>query len=144
MHTIDANVFLRTLAAHQPDHGTCRTLLNQLQARATPIIVPRLLLNELAAGVRRTTGDAIRARVFAELWRTAPHLQFLPLDAPLEQAATEIAADYGLRGADAIYVAVARQYSCTLVTLDHEIERRAGSIVTVQSPAAALASLSPP
>jgi predicted nucleic acid-binding protein len=53
--TIDANVFLRTLAAHQADHMTCRTLLERLQALAIPIIVPRLLLTELAraCGARR-------------------------------------------------------------------------------------------
>jgi predicted nucleic acid-binding protein len=38
--TIDANMFLRTLAAHQADHMTCRTLLERLQALAIPIIVP--------------------------------------------------------------------------------------------------------
>lgn len=141
MITLDANVFLRTLAAHQSDHLTCRTLLERLHAMATPIIVPRLLLTELAAGVRRTTGDAMRARVFADLWRTAPHLQLLSIDAALEQVATEIAADYALRGMDAIYVAVARQHGCMLVTLDDEIRRRAGAIITVQTPAEALAQL---
>ena len=60
MYTIDANVFLRTLAANQPNHSICRALLDRLRDTATPIIVPRLLLTELAAGVRRTTGDAIR------------------------------------------------------------------------------------
>lgn len=57
--TIDVNVFLRTLAAHHADHLTCRTLLDRLHMPATPILVPRLLLTELAADVRRTTGDAL-------------------------------------------------------------------------------------
>ncbi len=94
--------------------------------------------------MRRTTGDALRARVFADLWRTAPHIQLLTLDATLEHAATEIAADYALRGMDAIYVAVARQQHTTFITLDDEVRRRAGMIITVQTPAEALATLPPP
>jgi hypothetical protein len=43
---------------------------------------------------------------------------------------------------DAIYVAVARRYSCALVTLDDDPHRRAGAVVTVLTPADALAQIS--
>jgi hypothetical protein len=49
-----------------------------------------------------------------------------------------------LRGADAVYAAVAQQAGCTLISLDHEHLTRLGSIVVVRTPAAALTDLVPP
>jgi hypothetical protein len=46
------------------------------------------------------------------------------------QEAAELAADYALRGADAVYVAVARRHNYTLVSLDREQRERAAAIVT--------------
>jgi hypothetical protein len=43
-----------------------------------------------------------------------------------------------------VYVAVARQYSCTLVSLDHEQRERSAAIITTCTPAEALAELQPP
>ena len=54
------------------------------------------------------------------------------------------AADYALRGMDAIYVAVAQQYGTTLITLDGDVLQRAGAGVTMQTPAQALAALAVP
>jgi predicted nucleic acid-binding protein len=61
----------------------------------------------------------------------------------LAQLSAEIAADYALRGADAVYVAVARRYNCTLVSLDREQRERAAALVQTRTPADALAELPP-
>jgi len=49
-----------------------------------------------------------------------------------------------LRGADAVYAAVAQQAGCTLISLDHEHLTRLGSIVIFRTPAALLAELISP
>lgn len=46
--------------------------------------------------------------------------------------------DRALRGADAVYVAVARRAGCTLVTLDREQRERAAPVVRTLTPAEAL------
>jgi predicted nucleic acid-binding protein len=66
------------------------------------------------------------------------------LDEALGYQARALRAQYGLRGADAVYAAVAQQVGCTLISLDHEHLTRLGSIVVVRTPAAALAELVPP
>ncbi len=76
--------------------------------------------------------------------RAMPHIQLIALDDMLIDTAAEIAADYALRGADATYVAVARQYNCTLVSLDREQRERSAAIVTTRTPAEVLAELQPP
>ena len=108
------------------------------------MIVPRLLLAEIAGLARRLTRDPIRARLVVDAWRTFTHVQIVSLDDTLIDTAAEIAADYALRGADATYVAVARQYNCTLVSLDREQRERAAAIVTTRTPGDVLAELQPP
>jgi predicted nucleic acid-binding protein len=59
----------------------------------------------------------------------------------LAQQAATIAAQSGLRGADAVYAAVAVQMGCTLITLDQEQLTRLTNVVVTQTPAIALATL---
>lgn len=140
MYTLDASVFTRTVDPTEPEHDTCAALFQHLHAEALPIVVPSLLLAEAAGAVSRARRDPIRARVFVATLRALPGLTLVPLDSDLAQRA----ADYRLRGADAVYDAVAQQFSTTLVTLDGEQRTRAATIVTVQTPAEALAELLPP
>jgi predicted nucleic acid-binding protein len=66
------------------------------------------------------------------------HIEFVVLDERLAQEAADIAADRGIRGADAVYVAVARRYGCALVSLDREQRERAALVVRALPPAEAL------
>ncbi|PDW05124.1 type II toxin-antitoxin system VapC family toxin [Candidatus Viridilinea mediisalina] len=141
MYTLDANIFVRDASPSDPEHATCHALMAQLYQRNTAIIVPYLVLAEIAGALSRSFRDPIRARLEVELLRDLHHIQFVPLDATVTQDAAEIAADRALRGADAVYVAVARRYGCALVTLDREPRERAASVVRTLTPAEALAEL---
>jgi predicted nucleic acid-binding protein len=141
MYTLDASVVGRDLDPSDPEHAVCHALIERLDQQTVPIIVPRLLLAEVAGLARRITRDPIRARLVADVWRTFAHVQLITLNDALLDAAADLAADYALRGADAVYVAVARQYNCTLVSLDREQRDRASVLVTTLTPADALARL---
>jgi hypothetical protein len=54
------------------------------------------------------------------------------------------ARDEALRGADAVYIAVARRYSSILVSLDREQRERAATVVTARTPTDVLTDLAPP
>jgi predicted nucleic acid-binding protein len=144
MYTIDASVYARDFDVRDPEHATCRALLARLAADATPVIVPLLLLAEISATISRERHDPIAARLAMDAIRAQPHLRLVPLDDGLAQEAAELAADYALRGADAVYVALARRYGCTLVSLDREQRERPAAIVTTRTPAEVLAELTPP
>ncbi len=141
MYTIDASVFVRDLDPTEPEHAVCHTLLERLDAAGLPIIVPVLLLAELAGTVSRTRRDPMRARVVVMGLRGLPHLTFVNLDDALAQEAADLAADHRLRSADAVYVAVARRYGTVLVTLDTEQRTRGAALVTALTPAEAFAQL---
>lgn len=65
----------------------------------------------------------------------APQLVLYELDHRRAATAANIAALWALRGADAVYVATARDAGATLITLDREILERAVSVVPIQTPA---------
>ncbi|MBN1629777.1 MAG: PIN domain-containing protein [Thermoleophilia bacterium] len=72
--------------------------------------------------------------------RQTSTVTMIPLDEPLAEEAAELAVTTQLRGGDAIYVAVARRYGGTLITVDDEQRLRAQSVVPIMLPAEFLAA----
>ncbi len=144
MYTVDASVWVNGFDQREAGHATSRQLLEVLRTRALPIIVPNLVLAEVAGAISRTRNDPVRAEAFATTLGRLPNVTVVALDEPLGYQARALAAQYGLRGADAVYAAVAQQTGCTLISLDHEHLTRLGSLVIVRTPAALLAELVPP
>ena len=141
-YTLDASVFLNAFNPYEVGHEESRRLLARMQDEGVPIIVPTLLLPEVAAAVGRGRDDTDLARRFAAGLRKLPHLILVPLDEALALQAADVAAQYRLRGSDAVYAAVALRFGSTLVTLDQEQRDRAAAIVPSRLPADALAEWS--
>lgn len=139
IYTIDASVFLNAFNPYEAGHEESRRLLARMQEQAVPIIVPTLLLPEVAAAVGRGRDDADLARCFATRLRKLPHLVLAPLDETLAQQAADVAAQYRLRGSDAVYATVALRFGSTLVTLDREQRDRVADVIPARWPAEALA-----
>jgi predicted nucleic acid-binding protein len=140
-YTVDASVFLNAFNPYEAGHEDSHRLLAQMQSRALPIIVPTLLLPEVAAAVSRGRQDEALARSFAMALRRLPHLVWVALDEVLARQAVDVAAQHCLRGSDAVYVAVAQRFGSTLITLDREQRVRVMGAVATQDPAQALAEL---
>ena len=138
-YTVDASVFLNAFNPYEVGHEASHRFLACLQEQAVPIIVPTLLLPEVAAAVSRGREDESLAREFAAALSRLPHLVWVPLDTTLAQQATGVAAQFRLRGSDAVYAAVALRFGTTLITLDREQRERVGKVLTARSPAKALA-----
>ncbi len=58
----------------------------------------------------------------------------VPLDYPIALRAAEIAIENRLRGADAVYVAVAEEFDADLVSWDTEMLQRSPEFVQTMSP----------
>ena len=142
--TLDASVVMNTFNPAEAGHAISLQLQTAIQSQAIEVIVPTLLLTEVAATIGRVLGDAPGARDFAMHLSRLPYLRFASLTRPLALEAANLAADYRLRGADAVYVAVARQFGTTLVTLDDQQRTRAAASISTCTPAEALEELVPP
>lgn len=134
-YTVDASVFLNAFNPYEAGHEESHRLLVQLQEEATPIIVPALLLPEVAAAVSRGREDKDLAREFATALSHLPHLVLVPLDTTLARQAVDVAAQYRLRGSDAVYAAVALRFGSTLITLDLEQRERVAALLPARHPA---------
>jgi predicted nucleic acid-binding protein len=56
-YTVDASVFLNGFNPYESGHEQSRRFLDLLREQGVPIIVPTLLLPEVAAAVSRGRGD---------------------------------------------------------------------------------------
>lgn len=79
--------------------------------------------------------------MFAVTLSRLPHVTVRVLDEACALSALTLAAQKGLRGADAVYAAVAHDTGSTLVTLDNEHLTRLIDLLPVCTPAVALAAL---
>lgn len=133
--TLDANVQVAAYLLNEPHRIPSRRFLDFALLQDVPFFCPVLILPECAAAVARATGSASEAATVLDNVRCLPTMRLIALDEPLAIRAAEIAAACRLRGADAVYVAVAERFSTTLITWDTEMLERAPAVVPTLSPA---------
>ena len=138
MYTIDASVHVSALNPAETEFATSLAFLTLVQRRQYPLFCPTLLPIEVAAAVARALNDAERATALATALRDWQNQTLVPLDEALMDRATNLAASTRLRGADAVYAAVAQQYNTMLVTLDRQQLQRLPPVIRVICPADAL------
>ena len=134
MTVVDASVWVSRLVPQGVHHAASRRWLEEQAAMGDLVIYPTLLLAEVAGAVSRRTGHAELAHQAVQLLLRLTQLRLVPLDSRLGRSAAQWAAEIGLRGADAVYVATAHHLNVPLVTLDREQRARAGRLVEVQFP----------
>ncbi len=131
---VDASVWVSSLVAQDTHHLSSRRWLQHHLAIGTSLIVPTLVLAEVAGAISRRTAITELGRQAAAEILHVPGLRLVPLDADLGEEAARVAADHRLRGADAVYVATAHMLSVPLSTLDEELEVRVGGFIAIVHP----------
>lgn len=134
MYTIDASVWVNSFDQQEMGHQDSRQLLVLLADSGISIIVPTLLLAEVSGAISRSRNSPVQAEAFAHSLRYLPNVELKPLTNKLTQQAYTIAARHSLRGADAVYAAVAWQHQTTLITLDREQLNRLPNLLMVRTP----------
>lgn len=125
---------------HEEGHAESLAILAAIQEGGDPVVVPTLLLPEVASAVARASDDSAGALQYANATAALSHLTLVSLSSTMARQAAELAATHQMRGADAVYLAVARRYGTTLVSRDDEQRSRGSAIVTCQTPEEALGS----
>jgi predicted nucleic acid-binding protein len=129
---------------HEEGHTESLAVLSAIQQTGEPVIVPTLLLPEIASAVARASDDSAGAMQYADATAALPHLTLVSLTPKMARQAADLAAAHRLRGADAVYVAIARRYGTILVTRDEEQRSRGSAVVTCQTPEDALSARQAP
>ena len=123
---------------HEHGHAASLRLLTAIHERADPVVVPVLVVPEIAAAVARASDDTAGALEYADATAALPHVTLVTLTPATARQAAELAATYQLRAADAIYLAVAHRYGTTLVSRDREQWTRGSAVVPCRTPEEAL------
>ena len=132
--TLDANVWVGALDLSDPASATCRACLLKAAEKSARLYSPWLLPVEVAATIGRKTRDARQGERAAEWVRRFPGHVWQPLSEACAATAEGFAANLFLRGADAIYVAVAHLSGSVLLTYDAEVLERAAKAARVMTP----------
>ena len=140
MLTIDASVWVNADSPTEQDSASSRLFLDRVAAASTPVYVPTLLRIEIAAAISRTRKDPVLAKDYSDKLAALPFVRWVPLDDALAERGAILAADLGLRGADAVYAAVALTHNCRLISLDREHLTRLPSAIDVRTPSQEFAS----
>lgn len=112
---LDASIWVLLVDPADRHH---RDVVDLIRRQATSLAALDLTLYEVgnAIGVKR--GDAREAKNVIDLLLACCDDRVVPCDAELVDSSLEIAAEHGLTAYDAAYVAAARRYDWTLVSVD--------------------------
>jgi len=141
---IDASVLVAAAIPDEPGHGSSLALVERCIQERVPFIGPAVVIPEVLGAITRITGRPRLGFQLLAAYRGRTEFSVLPVEVVLADSAGEIASLQRLKGCDAIYLALARDLTLPLVTLDREQRERAPEDVQVLTPNQALGELFAP
>ncbi|MSQ52631.1 MAG: PIN domain-containing protein [Betaproteobacteria bacterium] len=132
---LDASVWVAALIKKEQYHTESALFLSRLVQDRRAASVPILALVEVAAAIARQSRDSAAADTGLRFMRAQAWLSIYPVTESQGESAAAIAARQFLRGADAVYAALASQLGTPLVTWDKEMIERAAAVVPTLTPA---------
>ncbi len=116
MLTVDANVFVSANSSSEIQYEASVAFFSHTLQKLLLVQCPSLVVPETAAAMLRSTNNIILARSIAASINQLQSLSIVPLTENRATQAAEIAISYRLRGANAVYVAIAQEFGTTLIT----------------------------
>ncbi len=134
MAVVDASVYVALINAHEDAHAESWAWLREVYAGGEEIAAPVILVTEVAAAISRGLDEPALA------WRAVQQIlsrnvvELVPVATPMAERAADIAIDHRIRGADALYVALAEHRRDELITLDRQQLERGAVVITTRRP----------
>src|SRR5687768_12563208 len=107
MYCIDASVLLSAARGTEKYSEQSKNFLDTIRQKQQKIFLPEIVLPEIASGLIRATKDESFTQSLVDSLKDIPNFSFVPVDGKLSDIAVEVIIKTHLRGADAIYVALA-------------------------------------
>ncbi|MDO8786685.1 MAG: type II toxin-antitoxin system VapC family toxin [Sulfuritalea sp.] len=131
---VDACVWIAAFMAREPHHLRSIELVRQLAELRQSVILPTLTLAEVVGTIARRSDSTEVAPAIRQFLLTETWIEQSSIDVVLGGEAASIAMRFRLRGADAVYVALAATRRVPLITLDAEMLERARGVAEVFTP----------
>ena len=134
MIVADASFWVSALLTQDVHHDEADALLRRIAVEEILVIAPTIAIIEVAGALIRRTKDPQAVEKSVRHLQLQPGLTLVPITVPFAEAAAKVAISSSLRGADAIYLTLARQEGLPLITNDKEILQRGAPFASVLTP----------
>ncbi len=134
MFVVDASVWASLFIVDDAHHVATRRWLDQVIDREEAICAPISMLAELGGAVARRLTDSLAGRQAVNAVLQLPNLHLDSVDESLGLLGGQLAVDLRVRGADALYLALAVRLAIPLVTWDRGQRERGSGVVRTLSP----------
>lgn len=131
---VDTSFWVSVLLLKDSNHVAAMNWLSAYLDDEGQLAAPQMLVPETAGAVARLTQDKNLARRAVSNLYLFPFMRLVPVDHVLVDDAADLAITFSLKGADALYVAVAKQLGVPLVTFDQEQLTRPASVIATIRP----------
>jgi predicted nucleic acid-binding protein len=131
---VDASVWVAIFRDNDVHHSNSVSFLDAAVTKQQDFHLPNLALVEIAGVFARQTGKSRLAMRTIRAVLSLPRVRRHALNDALADRAAALAARCRLRGADAIYVALAEALDQPLITLDQEILDRSSGVIKTITP----------
>jgi predicted nucleic acid-binding protein len=131
---VDASVWVAIFRGNDVHHVAGVAFLDLAVANQEDLNVPNLALAEIAGVFVRQTGQARLASRTVRAVLALPRVHRHGLNDALGDRAAALAASCKLRGADAVFVALAEALDQPLITVDREILERSSRVIEAKAP----------
>ncbi len=134
MMVVDASVWV---AAHMPTdahYAVSKQFIRRVITQGVQLAAPVILPVEVAAAIARGAGQPERATRLVRTMLKLAALRLHPIDSTLAIRAVRMTVAVRLRGADAVYAALAEALGVPLISWDNEHLTRASRRITVYTP----------
>ena len=135
MYVVDASVWVSSFLPKDNFHAESHHWVEERVRQGEAVVIPTIALAEIAGAVARSTGLPLNGRRAVQYVEDLSISYAVVIDENLARLSARVAATLFLRGADAVYVAVARRLNVPLVTWDNEQLTRAAPIIETLTPA---------
>ncbi len=138
MTVVDASVYMALVNTTEEQHETCWSWIEASRGRGEYLKAPAILAPEVGAAVSRGMRDPELAKEVVDQLFHSGVVELVPVTGRLAERAARIAVEQRIRGADALYVALAAQIFEPLVTLDRQQLERSPKLVVALRPGDAI------
>ena len=136
MAVVDASVYVALINAHEDAHAESWAWLRAAHADGVNIAAPVILVTEVAAAISRGLDQPTLAWRAVQQILSGKLVELVPVATPMAKRAADIAIDHRIRGADALYVALAEHRDDELITLDRQQLDRGAAVIPTRRPTA--------
>jgi predicted nucleic acid-binding protein len=132
---VDTNIFVSARNPFEAGHGTCRRLLDRIDAGKISALVSTITLAEIRSGLGPAEARAVWQALLSH-FLTSSNYSIEPVDAEIAERAGELRQQTRLTLPDALIVATGQlRGAVAVVTQDHELGRRQ-SVLPTRDPSA--------